>query len=383
MVNNIWSNLTVHHAKSQISPINNYLRMENEVGPVEYRTIFINNTFLDITVIDRSGFRHTVRPKNISGEHKFIIRTEIRVRNECIREIKKFLSTIDTRFNSDITLIKQIMLSEDCNTFNGYTIFLDHTLCVEEIKQKGGSVYCKPKDIVISLGNIYNAPPHPYAEDSIHDYLLDEKISNQDLGSPAFRIEIVDNNNQISSRFIFAFGELHEIKPKLDINRESGVYLTLMEANSIFDRGYSVVQKKYTFEEAKEKLGLYKTREEASAAGDIQLIRKEELTRLAHANEVLKQETIEIKANIEKETAERDRQFNKEKAELEEKIIKLKAEKEEIEHFREQERNARKDDYERKSHERKDYSELIKFLPFVVITIGALVAAFNKSGNSK
>lgn len=378
MINNVWSKLTVHHAKPSISPISLYQRMAHEVGPVEYRVTFLNNSSLDITVVDRSGFRHTVHANYEIGEQKFTIRTEIRIRTDSIREVRKFLSTIDTRFNCDLTLIKQTML-ENNGSYNGFTVFIDHAVGIDEIKQMGGSIYCKPKDLVISVGNIYNSSPHPYCEDSVSDYILHESLNDQKLGSPVFKIELVDNNNQVSSRFVFAFGNLHEVIPKTDINRESGVYLTMMEPNVLNDSGYSIVQKRYSFEEAREKLGLFKSREEAATAGDIQLIRKEELVRLEHANNLLKQESIELKASLDREATLRESELKKQQSEMQERIDKLKAERDEQEHFREQERAARKDEYDRRSTERKDYSEAIKFLPFVVMTIGALVAAFNKS----
>lgn len=380
MINNVVPRLTVRHTKSQVSPISLFEKSHTDVGPVETRITYINNFPIDVVVVDRNGFRHSVPAQFNGSSYKFTIRKEIRVRNESIREVKKYLSCIDTKFNHDLTIIKQIVLEKDgFESYNGFSIYLDYSIELEELKQDGGDTYCKPADIIVSLQNIYNAPAHPFSEDSIHDHFIPEGAGNQTIGSPVFKIEMVDNNNQVGNRFVFAFGGLQEIRPKTDLNRDSGVYLTMMEPNVLNDKGFTFVQKKYSYEEAKEKLGLYKSREEAASAGDYHLTRKEELARLEHANNLLKQESIELKAKLDKEAALRDKELKDQEAKSQERINKLQAEKDEIEHFREMERNQRKEEYDKKSTERKDTSEIIKFLPFVVMTIGALIAAFHKS----
>lgn len=380
MINNVVPRLCVHHTKSFVSPITLYKRTETEIGPVETRVTYINNLPVDVSIVDRSGFRHTVPSNHKGNDFKFTVRSEIKIRNESIREIKKYLSCLDTKFNHDLTIIKQVLLDGDnSNSFGGFIVYLDYSVELEELKQSGGSIYCKPKDIVISLCNIYNAPMHPFCEDSIQDYFLPDGADNQDLSSPVFKIELVDNNNSVGNRYVFAFGGLQEVRPKTDINRDSGVYLTMMESTVFNDKGFSFVQKKFTFEEAKEKLGMYKTREEAASAGDLHLSRKEELARLEHSNSILKHEFLEYKNKIELLTSQNDHEKKIYEGKMQERLDKLKAEKDEIEHFRELERTARKEDYERKSLERKDSSELIKILPLLVITIGSLIAAFSKS----
>jgi len=48
---------------------------------------------------------------------------------------------------------------------------------------------------------------------------------------------------------------------------------------------------------------------------------------------------------------------------------------EEYQRKMERERAQMKDDYERKSHERKDHSESLKFLPTIIVGIGAIMVA--------
>ena len=152
-----------------------------------------------------------------------------------------------------------------------------------------------------------------------------------------------------------------------------------METNVLNETGFSLVQKKYGFEEAQEILGIYKSKEEAVNAGDLKLARREELARLEHDNSVIKQEYLNLKTTLDAEISKREHESKLQLLEAQRTIDKLTREKQEVEHFREMERTVRKEAYENRSLERKDVSEIIKFLPFVIMTIGALIAAFNKS----
>lgn len=383
MINNVASRIKVVHTKALVSPIVPYSEVKTDYGPIETRVSYLNNLPVDITVIDRTGFRHTVKSNLNGSSYAFIIRTEIKIRHDSISEIRKFLSCLDTKFNQTLTVIKEIVLSKSPNeTYTGFSIYLDYNVDFEEIKMNNGSLYCKPKDVVLSTSTTYAAPAHPYAEDSVNDFFFPNDSNKTIAGVPVFKIEIIDNNNEIGNRYIYCFGSLHELFPKPDIERQSGIYLTLMETNVLNETGFSLVQKRYSFEEAQETLGIYKTKEEAFSAGDVKLARKEELARLEHENAVIKQEYTTLKANLDTELSKKDHQNKLEILNIQRQMEKLTKEKEEIEHFREMERAVRKEAYESKSIERKDISEIIKFLPFVVMTIGALIAAFNKSNKS-
>lgn len=380
MINNVASKIKVVHTKAELSPIAPYQEKMTDYGPIETRTCYINNLPVDITVIDRNGFRHSVKSNLNGSTYSFIIRTEIKIRYDSIQEIRKLLSCIETKYNQTLTTIKEVVLSKAQNeTYNGFSIYLDHVVDIDDLKKNNGSFYCKPKDVVLSTHSTYTAPAHPYAEDSVNDFFFPNDEGKIVAGVPVFRIEVIDNADQIGNRYLYCFGVLHELFPKSDIERDSGVYLTLMETNVLNDTGFTLVQKKFTFEEAQETLGLYKTKEEAVNAGDIKLARREELARLEVENQRLKQEYLLTKTTLDSQLSLKEHENKVELLEAQKVIDKLTREKSEIEHFREMERAQRKENYENRSLERKDVSEIIKFLPFVIMTIGALIAAFNKS----
>ena len=171
MINNVASRIKVTHTKAALSPVNPYHEVKTDYGPIETRVCYLNNLPVDITVVDRNGFRHTVK-SNINGaSYSFIIRTEIKIRHDAIKDIRKFLSCLDTKMNQTLTVIKEVIVSKSpTETYNGFSIYLDYSVDFEELKINNGSMYCKPVDVVLSTSSIYNTPAHPYAEDSVNDF---------------------------------------------------------------------------------------------------------------------------------------------------------------------------------------------------------------------
>lgn len=385
MINNVSKTLKVVHVKPIQACITRKEVQETECGPVETIVRYFNYLPNDVTIVERSGFRHVVASRigstNNPGKQQFIIRTEIRIRTEASVTIRKLLSQTDARFNYDISLIKEIFLDKHTGSWNcGSVITIDHCITQDTMVENGGSIYCKPKDLVISTINPYKAPSHPFCEDTIEDFYYPFRITDSiHKGSPAFRIEIIDNDNEIGNRYTYVFGDLVEITPKIDNRRQSGVYLSYVRKDLTEETGYTIDQKRFEFSELESALGIFKTKEEARAAGDVSTARKEELARKEHENAVLKQELLTSKANLDKIEHERAM----EKIENQKKLDDLDARRREAEFQRDMRREERKDDYDRRSSERKDFSEMMKFLPYLVIAVGGIVAAFAKTTSSK
>lgn len=380
MINNLASKVKVHYTRASISTINARELKDADIGPIQQILTYVNYLPIPITVVDRSGFRHIVPSTHNSTEELFIVRQEIRVRHDCVGQLRKLLSCTNTNTNHDLNLIKTIFLDkQEQRYYNGFVVYLDYKLDLDTLKINGGNLYVKSRDIIVSTMDVQNAPSHPFAEDTIDEnVILGNDNLDQDLGSPSFKLEIIDNNDEIGQRYVSILGEVHAVKPKTDLKRHSGIYVTGLEPNVINGLGYSLIQKKYTVQEAEEHLGVYKTRDLARSAGDLKEVRREELVRLEHTNAVLKQEVTSQKQKFDAEMQAVQHQRSMDELQHQVLVNKLEREKDQIEHVRELERSERKEYYDRVSSTRKDVSEIIKFLPHIVIGIGAIVIAVKK-----
>jgi hypothetical protein len=99
---------------------------------------------------------------------------------------------------------------------------------------------------------------------------------------------------------------------------------------------------------------------------------EETIKRLSLERQELEQRNAMELARVERAAKEREAELNREKQELE----RARAEAE----FQEKQRRAALNDhYEQRSHERKDYSEGLKFLPTLLIGLGAVAGFFLRS----
>lgn len=92
----------------------------------------------------------------------------------------------------------------------------------------------------------------------------------------------------------------------------------------------------------------------------------------------LKRQEAELKRQMEQERYEEERRRQQEQSEHERRIKRLKEEEAEIEHRRKMDEIRRKDEFDQRSHERKDTSEIVKFLPAIATGVLALFVAFSK-----
>lgn len=381
MINNLASKVKVHYTKASLSTIIARELKDSDIGPVQQILSYINTLPIPITVVDRSGFRHTVPSTHFNGEEQFIIRQEIRIRHDCLGQLRKILSCTNTNSNHELNIIKSLFLDKEEQRFyiGGFTINLDYKIDLDTLRFNGGNLYIKSRDIVISTMDIRNAPSHPFAEDTIDENVfLGGDNLEQDLGSPSFKIEIIDNNEEIGRRYVNLLGEIHKIEPKSDLKRHSGIYVTTLVPNIINGLGYSLEQKKYDTQEAEITLGIFKTKDLAKNAGDLKEVRKEELLRLEHSNALLKQEMTAQKQKFDTEMQTLQHQRTLDELQHQVLVKRLEKEKDQIEHVRELERNERKDYYDKVSQTRKDTSEIIKFLPHIIMGIGAIIIAAKK-----
>lgn len=279
-------NLDVNYivGRSQISREVTYAAENVSKEGISYRRTFVNYTRMPISVIDRNGVRFRVNnvPNKYSGE--FIIRTEYVVPKQSMEDIQRlFFHTEDHPDDyPELRLLREAIGDGRYDRFAQKSFFIDTVIKQDEFKDSK-TMYVTNQDLMLTLESIDHKLVHPFGRTSLITERYAE-LSDNFSGISMF-VEIVDNNDIIGNRFMFTAKRIFKVQAVKDIRRESGIYLGLVEKYP--EREPTISSTRFDLEEGEEKLGLYRTQEEALSAGDIQALREEEIARLQHENKQL------------------------------------------------------------------------------------------------
>ena len=132
-------------------------------------------------------------------------------------------------------------------------------------------LYIPNLNIIVSLDKDICKLWHPTSVEGSREKA--RKGSIKDKAMPEFKetfelhMDLVDNDNKISSRYVNLFGKLTRIDPKCDPMRANGLYIS----RAISGMDIPEAKKYYTFEELSE-LNIYSTEEDALTYGSPELI---------------------------------------------------------------------------------------------------------------
>ena len=332
--------------------------------------MYENNSPEPITVVLRNNLPITVETseKHFTKDCGLTIRTCYHFNGkDMIVSTINHLSEImkDRKVNNpDMDIIHNTLL-EAYNKANGVINFqsvtIDRFVPYKKICQHTG-IYVHEADLLICNPKRLKYMQHPHSEEGmlIESY---QRITEKNNISGVF-IELIDNDNKISTRYMYLAKRLIEISPRVDKSRRSGVYYT----TTGFDfTGEPEIQPEFhTFEEAEQELGLHKTEEEAKSGGD-----PETLNRVTENR--TKVELLELKRETELERIA----FDREKARSDEKLRAMQAELDEAKilrnDFYEDRKFRRADQYDHRHASRKDSSETLKL---AAAAIGGALAVF-------
>lgn len=379
---------------------------QKHYGPISIKTSFINYLNFDVVVVMRNGLRHTVPFTPVQGGKAFIIRTEYTIRSEAFKDVENVMTVTDDISMTEMQAIREGYYNANNKGHTPRNIFYTDTKIDIDSFSSGSDIYITDKDISLSRKKLLEAVPHPFSNNTnvIKKY---EDMCNLSDGYN-FHIEIVDNENQLGKRFIYTAGKIYEVNNIKDISRQTGVYYGTSKLNN--DGSIYIDKEYFTIKEAEEKLGLYKSMEEAMSGGDLTTAKAIELQKLKNKeleyNLVLDRSkneyramTEEYKANTEKIKGDYTIKEMAAKAELAEKeaIIKdaerkysalenaFKIEKMHsdarmtaLKEKYDTQKTIRDDHYEQRSYERKDSSDFIKQLPALVVSVATLITLFIK-----
>ena len=301
-----------------------------------------------------------------------------------------------------LTALNEMYL-QDRSRFNkvNFSFVVYKRVLLDDMKQDG-SVYIREVDAVISRNKKEMAVPHPNSTFGLHQF--DVTRNPNTCNQAGVFVQVVDNDNLARARYYYSGKQLVEVPSIVDKTRESGVYCTVSSAAS--DGFLTPKTSVMTFDEAEETIGLYRNQEDARTHGDPERQFENELKELRNRDKALSNMNLKLKEDVLRlqnilETSSMVRKTGLEeiKDEQEAKSIKrknksekLKARIDELErerknHFDEvmtqrkdyyEERgHSRKQYYEDRSYDRKDTSEMIKYIPALLLGVAGTFAWIN------
>jgi hypothetical protein len=362
-------NIHYHHSEPEL--YSNTITGENESN-FTTSCFYINNSDSDITVVGRNNLP-TMIPKSHIGYRlgtSFILRTVYRFTGnpyivQVINNIQVYRSHYGNK-QPDIELLVETML----NIYNGsrdiqvMSIALDRIIDTSIIKEHE-SVYIPEADILVQYGIYDVTTPHPFSIEGRAKLEYRSIVESKKV--TGFFIEVIDNEYNIKSRYMYAAKDLLEVPVKQDKDRQSGVYCTYVKYDKL-DKVH-IDPEYYSFIDAEQQLGLYRTKEEAETGGNPEILSK---------NRHKEYDILLMKSK--KELEESKLNFKKLETDSKHKLEELKHENDILKETIDINKHRRSDYYEERGQTRKDSSEVLKFLPVVVL---GLVSIFSLLKSSK
>lgn len=310
----------------------------------------INQTLLGVQAIDRRDIRWDVNTEPQENTGFIIIRTRYTISRNTIHKINKAIEESGAENLPPLyqEICDRAEASKNSSTGFRMTYVVVDVKITKETLQTRRTVYVPQCDLVLTIENDDVPIHHPFCIEKNIERRYRDMLSNSK--GTALGITIVANNNEIDTRFVYVAKRVMKIIPIKDPDRESGIYVGSHIPTDLGDR---YVEERFEFEDAEEKLGLYKTIEEAETGGN-----PDRLSAVALKEAEIK--AINAKMEADQIAHKNATELLDKKKEFEEKKVEIDTTKVERSAY-----------YEERSLERKDKSEAIKFVPAI---IGGVVA---------
>lgn len=351
-------------------------------SPIEKKITYINNLSEPVTIGTRDGLKFVLSPQYNLSANGLIIRVEITINSTQKTDIQKVLSAVDDSAPQELKVLRETFAKQiKVITHRASTVMtIDYTVHTNTLREYGGAIYFHEVDLVVSLLGFDNTPPHPFSEEGRRLNIINTSTDNTEKDF-FYSIKIVDNGEKYGPRYININNQVFKIDTVKDNSKKDGVYITrTKEFNSTLSDSNQKEHLHYSIDS--EELSIFKSAEEARVYGDINTNRKRELAELEHQLNLQKAELQAIKSKNEMDMIER----NKEKLilEMEKDTLKqrLEEQRQDYEQRLKYERDRQKDYFDERSYRRKDYSEMVKFIPAIIVGVGAIFIALKGNGGT-
>ena len=315
-------------------------------GAISKKTVYRNGTKYHLKVTERSGLSFVIPPDNYSSPRAtgcFSVDVYYNYNHgNVVMDPDGMVSQTQDNDLPERVALRNSLTNVRSHTFNSMSIGTSYVIHGTEFVNKNSDrLYVEALDIVISIyrPGIPTDIIHPQSTDG---NLILSNVSNVDFFK--YQVEIVDPRNRIGNRYINIGGKVFTVPVTRTSTRPEGVYVTTTTGAGIC----SVDTEFYELEQAAELPFLHRSVDEATVHGsDTALLKR------AHELKVL---------NLKNEQVDKDER----KSIIDEVMSQLKYERD---YFTLKD----KDRYERRSAERRDFSELLKWLPVVITLVTAFI----------
>jgi hypothetical protein len=263
-------------------------KMGNEVcSLVSVTYSYHNESNRDITIVTRDSLR-LVLPALSENKivtmynssmvtDKLIIQKKITIHNSKVQQVRDYLNLAE---HSDPNLLVIMnAVNQAYNTFTSnqnkasyfnkrnefdFVIYVQHEVTIAQLQGMEDCFYHIPSDLLISLKPLKQTSAHPFSRSAVSSIKPPESISGVGID-----YVIIDNDSLISSRFVLLSGEVYKISPKVDKTRDNGVYVSRYKYDARTSTKVNHSIEHFELNEFDEKLGLFKTYEEALTCGNV------------------------------------------------------------------------------------------------------------------
>jgi len=340
-----------------------------------------------ITLVLRNGLAVTLPP--VPGNWRTHSDLTVYVRYRFMRDVKidvhRVLDEVDDKSPAVMQTLKNAINAAQANmVLNGHECTIAYRITRNALENAGGAVHIDELDMTVTVEQRHDVQVlHP---ESHYGRIL--KAQQDDEGCGSYRIIINDPYKEFGERFLNLSGRIVHIPTTQDFTRPPGVY-----TSSMGNVGGDIYQEHYhPFESAEAELMLFRTVNDAKTLGNMPEVQKRELENFQHQlkldNLTREKEYKETVHTMDMAMAKEKHERSVKEAELQRQIADLKKEemRREEEHRRleaelakqkverESKRDYEKDFYERRSYERKDASEFVKWLPAFVVGVGLVIS---------
>lgn len=361
--------------------------------PIRVTYSYFNYTGGDITIVDRSNMKFTVRPAP-SGAARFghgimVVKNYIFHDSVIIDEI-----TLSDEMSQDQQMLRKAFANRRRVSPNETAVDICYTLSPEVFREFNECVYIRELDIVITR-RAEEKVVHPYSESGL---ALNSHPESMEQAYSGLGFRWVTHQYLKETLYLNLYGQVIAVTSIQDMHMEEGFYVYVKGS----EQSMSTVLTRMTLEEAMEKYSLTRSLYDAQTALSIEdriaqdidyrkAEQKREILEREHQVKLAQSESTEKTLMAKLEEMNRKQQLDRENHQIElekrtreneQYLLKLKLEMEkslrEMELYRdkmarEEESNRRKDYYEHQSYQRKDSSELLKWLPGIILGAGILL----------
>lgn len=346
-------------------------KMERADGQLQINLSISNYCGEDIYVITRNGIVYTLSTKgaNLKPRGVYFTTTVIADKSVKINQVDSFSAQVSEAQLHGRSLLASIGTIDNwCQLIEMRNLAF---ISKEDINKSGRAIYINELDLVIAFSNAMPNPDHPF----MNPLTMVSPLESTDY----IGMELIDNEDAIGPIYVNFTNEPIRLVPRKSSIKPSGLYISDPGPAKLGPENMPNSQRRTYYSpdrltSSENRSGLlqfiFNNYEDAKSYGSAIAERERQLKLEMHEMKLdaarAAQDLAEAKAKFDKEKEERDRLADIDKQELD----RLNRE---LEFRRNMESMDRKDYYERRSFDRKDSSEWLKFAPAVITLVASLI----------